>query len=239
MARILVRICDTEYFYHLLTHISSIGILWSHGETWVSVRTFTKKILKEFGYGKLKIMDASLLDSANHLVDGIKTELLDSRDGILSIESQKFSIHVVNVLWNLLGGYKFDSNDELVKKNMECVNKVVGIIGHGNPYNLFPFLKVWFPKRVHYPEHLKIHSEIHEFTKVTKLKCVELVIKFSLQILTLQALINDAKEKRSQRLDTEPISFIEVFLDKIENHREDTGSIFTRNFNCKFLNFSS
>ncbi len=144
----------------------STGILWSHGSTWIDVRTFTKKVLKEFGYGKVKIMDASLIDSANQLIDDIKNELLDSVDGCVSVETQKFSIRVVNVLWNLVGGYKFDPNDKLLKKNMECTDKVVDILGHGNPYNMFPFLKDWFPKQVHYQEHQDIHREIHDFTKV-------------------------------------------------------------------------
>lgn len=46
----------------------------------------------------------------------------------------------------------------------------------------------------------------------------------------LQSLIDDAKKKRSQRLDSEPISFIEVFLDKIEECREESDTLFTREF---------
>ncbi|KAJ6644313.1 Farnesoate epoxidase [Pseudolycoriella hygida] len=183
------------------------SIIWSHGKTWIDVRSYAKKILKEFGYGKVKIMGQSLLDSANQLVDGIKMELLDSTDGFFSVESHKFSIHVMNVLWSLVGGYKFDSNDILLKRNMECVDKAFDIIGHRNLYNMFPFLKNWFPKQVNYPQHLELHREIHDFTKI---------------------LINDARERRSQRLDSDPISFIEEFLDKIEEHEQDTKTIFTQ-----------
>ncbi|KAG4075367.1 hypothetical protein HA402_003158 [Bradysia odoriphaga] len=151
-------------------------------------------------------MDVSLVDSASQLIDGIKIELLDSIDGVFIVESHKFSIHVVNVLWNLIGGYKFNPNDELIKRNMECAHKIIDVLSHRNPYNVLPFLKSWFPNYVHHPEHLKLHKEIHDFTKV---------------------LINDAKEKRSQRLQSEPISFIEVFMDKIEDHRGDAETTFT------------
>lgn len=151
-----------------------IGIIWCHGQEWIDVRRFTKKILKEFGYGKIKTMDQSLAESANQLVDGIKMELMDSPDRIFTVLSRKFSIHVVNVLWNMVGGYKFDPSDERLKRNIDCVEKLEEITGHSNQYNMFPFLKTWFPSHVRYPEHLKIHQEIHDFTKVIcYLKCHE------------------------------------------------------------------
>ncbi|KAG4071346.1 hypothetical protein HA402_004050 [Bradysia odoriphaga] len=184
----------------------NLGIIWCHGQNWIDVKRFTKKILKEFGYGKVKIMDESLNDSAKQLVESIKMDLLDSPDGTFFVDMKKFSVHVLNVVWNLAGGYKFDPNDENLKRNMECVDKVDQIFGHSNLYNMFPFLKTWFPKQMRYEEHLNIHHEIHEFT---------------------ESLIDDAKEKRSQRLDTEPISFIEAFLDKIEENRGDADTIFT------------
>lgn len=132
----------------------------------MEVRKFTKKILKEFGYGKVKVMDQSLADSANKLVDDIKTELLDSTDATYAVENEKFSVHVLNIVWNLVGGYKFDSNDKLLKKNMKVVDKAVEVYGNTNIYNMFPFLRDWFPNQVRYPDHLKIHKEIHDFSKV-------------------------------------------------------------------------
>lgn len=52
----------------------------------------------------------------------------------------------------------------------------------------------------------------------------------------LQFLIDDAREKRSQRLDAEPTSFIEVFLDKIKEYQGNDDTIFTRKFFfvCRF-----
>lgn len=111
-------------------------------------------------------MDVSLNDSANQLVDYIKTELLDSPDNSFFVVAKKFSVHVLNIVWNLAGGYKFDPNDKDLLRNMECVEKVDRVFGHSNLYNMFPFLKTWFPKQVNYAEHLKIHNEIHEFTEV-------------------------------------------------------------------------
>ncbi len=111
-------------------------------------------------------MDKSLNDSANQLVDYIKTELLDSPENIFFVDAKKFSVHVLNIVWNLAGGYKFDPNDKDLLKNMECVEKVDQVFGHSNLYTMFPFLKTWFPKQVEYEEHLKIHSDIHAFTEV-------------------------------------------------------------------------
>lgn len=157
-------VVSNEIFTSIPTRL--LGIIWGRGQKWMEVRTFTKKVLKEFGYGKVKVMDQSLADSAIQLVDDIKTELLDSSDGFFAVETQKFSLHVLNVVWNLVGNYKFDSNDQLLKTNMKCVNKATEIYGNDNPYNVFPFLKTWLPNQVRYPDHLKIHAEIHGFSKV-------------------------------------------------------------------------
>lgn len=140
--------------------------MWGYGENWNEVRRFTKKTLKEFGYGKVQITHESLADSANQLVDSIKMDLMDSVNGTYFVESQKFGIHVLNVLWNSVGGYKFDPNDKRLNGNMKCANKIVDIASHTNPYNLFPFLKTWFPNQVKHPEHVKIFGEIHDFTEV-------------------------------------------------------------------------
>lgn len=122
--------------------------------------------MREFGYGKVKIMDKALIDGANQLIDSVKTMLLDTNDGILTVKTSIFSVHVLNVLWTTIGGYQFDPNDETFVRNMHCLDKAVQVYGNKNLYNVFPFLRKWFPKLVDYPEHLKIHEEIHGFTKV-------------------------------------------------------------------------
>lgn len=48
-----------------------------------------------------------------------------------------------------------------------------------------------------------------------------------------QFLINDARERRCERLDAEPTSFIEVFLDKIDDNQDDPDSLYTRKFSMK------
>lgn len=111
-------------------------------------------------------MDQSLADSANQLVDCIKMELLDSVNGSYAVETKKFSFHILNIVWKMVGGYTFDPSDQLLLRNMKCVDKATEVYGNANPYNVFPFLKDWFPKQMHYTDHLKTHEEIHDFSKV-------------------------------------------------------------------------
>ncbi|XP_037052143.1 farnesoate epoxidase-like [Bradysia coprophila] len=184
----------------------NLGIIFGTGQSWTEMRQFTKKAMREYGYGKVKMMH-SLIESANELVDVIKTGLLDSNDSTLTVKTSTFSVHVLNIVWAMFGGYKFDPNDERLKRNMKCVDKAVQIYGNQNSYNAFPFMKTWFPKLVNYPEHLKIHEEIHGFSKF---------------------LINDAVEKRSERLETDPTSVIETFLDKIEEQCGKPDTAFTQ-----------
>lgn len=130
------------------------------------MRTYTKKVLREFGYGKVKVMQTFLNESANQVVDDIKTSLLDSCDGTLTVKNSVFSIHVLNIVWNMVGGYKFDTNDANLLQAMKCLDKVVVAYSNNNISNALPFLKTWCPKLVNYHEHLKIHAEIHGFSKV-------------------------------------------------------------------------
>ncbi|XP_037042572.1 cytochrome P450 2J6-like [Bradysia coprophila] len=210
--REIFRLDDTNRRRYLIPSVEdrnygkNLGIIFGAGRNWLDVRIFTKKIMREFGYGKVKIMDQSLIDSANQLIDSIKTLLLDNNDGTFAVKTSIFSVHVLNVLWTTVGGYKFDPNDELLIRNMNCLDKAVHVYGNQNLYNVFPFLKSWFPSLVNYPEHLKIHEEIHGFTRF---------------------LVSDAKERRSQRLDSEPTSFIEIFLDKIDEHHGNPDTIYT------------
>lgn len=184
----------------------NLGIVFSGEQNWVKIRQFTKKAMREYGYGKAKMAD-SLIESADQLVDVLRTSLLDSIDGTLAIKTSTFAVHVLNIVWAMVGGYKFDPNDELLRRNMICVYKATEIYGNRNAYNVFPFLKTWFPKLVNYSEHLKIHEEIHGFSKF---------------------LINDAIEKRREKLDTDPTSVIEVFLDKIEENHGNPDTAFTQ-----------
>ncbi|XP_037042570.1 cytochrome P450 2J6-like [Bradysia coprophila] len=210
--REIFRLDDTNRRRYLVPFVEdrnygkNLGIFFGVGRNWLDVRIFTKKIMRKFGYGNVKIMDQSLIDSANQLIDSIKTLLLDNNDGTFAVKTSIFSVHVLNVLWTTVGGYKFDPNDELLIRNMNCLDKAAHVYGNQNLYNVFPFLKSWFPSLVNYPEHLKIHEEIHGFTKF---------------------LVNDAKERRSQRLDSEPTSFIEIFLDKIDEHHGNPDTIYT------------
>lgn len=142
------------------------GIVFAYGQTWVDMRSYTKKLLREYGYGKVKIIEKSLNESANQLVNVIKSGLLDSTDGTLAVKTSTFSIHVLNIVWDMVGGYRFEPTYEPLTKAIKCLDRAVEVYGTGNIYNMLPFLRTWFPKLVNHPEHLKIHDEIHAFAKV-------------------------------------------------------------------------
>ncbi len=74
-----------------------------------------------------------------------------------------------------------------------------------------------------------MHCIVWEFGERIRVQISEPIpVDHVLTHFSVQILINDAKDKRSQRLDSEPKSFIEVFLDKIQAHSSEAGTIFTR-----------
>ena len=92
------------------------GLISSMGEEWQEQRRFALRHLKDFGFGRSKMEDL-VLDEYKELA----AELCRLSDnGNVEMESKNvFNLTILNVLWRIVMGKRFDMNDVMQKQRIE------------------------------------------------------------------------------------------------------------------------
>merc|ERR1740131_720998 len=83
------------------------GLVVTEGEEWNEQRKFAVRVLRNFGFGKTSleaIMQEELTEFSKRLE-------VESKNGPVDL-SNKFNVMVINVLWRIIGGHRFDYDDE-------------------------------------------------------------------------------------------------------------------------------
>ena len=93
------------------------GIIQTEGSHWSAQRRFSLKTLKDFGFGK-----QSLETTVNNEIDLITETFLEHEDEDYLI-SQDFSVPIINILWQLIAGYRFTKENDHGLRVVENVNE--------------------------------------------------------------------------------------------------------------------
>jgi len=95
------------------------GILMSSGDVWLEQRRFAMRTLRDFGFGKTS-MEEMILDEAQELCDWLKLQ------GGKPVELyRRFSLAVVNSLWRIITGERYDHQDEALVDIMDKLERCV------------------------------------------------------------------------------------------------------------------
>lgn len=105
---------------------------------WTEQRRFALKSLKDFGFGK-KSLDSLILLEADELFDS----LTGCESGSVEIRTT-FNAPVVNVLWRIVTGERFDPNKKETREFMEKLNERFRT-NVFNLYTIFPSLRKYGP----------------------------------------------------------------------------------------------
>nr|CAD7392258.1 unnamed protein product [Timema cristinae] len=136
-----------------------IGVFFSDGNTWIKQRRFTVRHLREFGIGK-KSMEGIIYEEVENLMKDLKKTKTIQVGGY-------FNIPVVNVLWAVVAGKRFDHND---KEFVKLVRGLFRMFRAGNAaggiMDLFPLLRYVAPSLGGYKEMKEATHDIYEFFKV-------------------------------------------------------------------------
>ena len=96
-----------------------VGLIFSQGPFWQEQRRFTLRHLRDLGFGKTSIED-QMMDEINELIN----EITDTADAdpqrVIEIKEEFFSVSVINILWAIVGGKRFERDDEDFKRLIEC-----------------------------------------------------------------------------------------------------------------------
>ncbi|XP_043461100.1 methyl farnesoate epoxidase-like isoform X1 [Leptopilina heterotoma] len=136
------------FFYRLRACGERKGVLFTDGSTWAQHRRFTMKHLKTFGLGQMT-MESYLIFEAENLVENLKCRMTN---GPVAMH-RAFDIAVLNSLWTMFAGHRFDYQDqklhnilEVVHKSFRLTDTLGGIVSH------MPFLRFVIPELSGYKE---------------------------------------------------------------------------------------
>ncbi|EFN85378.1 Probable cytochrome P450 303a1 [Harpegnathos saltator] len=97
------------------------GVIFTDGEVWRAQRRFTLKTLKEFGFGKVS-MENVILSDAVALTTAI--ESLAASGPIKNLHNVT-SVAVLNSLWTLVAGSRYELENPKLKETLSITNDIV------------------------------------------------------------------------------------------------------------------
>lgn len=95
-----------------------LGVLFTEGSRWSQHRRFTMKHLKTFGLGQAT-MESYLVFEAQNLVENLENRM---KNGPVAMH-RAFDIAVLNSLWTMFAGHRFDYQDQKLHNILEVVHK--------------------------------------------------------------------------------------------------------------------
>ena len=145
------------HFCLALVHSSDIrGIIATESEDWVKQRRFGLKTLKDLGFARKGIEEI-----INEEVDQIIDEMVMSEnDGENFLVDSIFNIPVINVLWQLVAGYRFDKN---VSEERNVIDNITMIVKNFVFMITFPIAFTKFFRKNFFEENLKFVNNQKEY----------------------------------------------------------------------------
>lgn len=107
------------FFFRIRTFDKRLGVVFTDGTLWEEQRLFCMKTLKSLGFGK-----SSMIEHIECEAKELISYLLRECDREISIQDEGcniFDISVMNVMWKILRGVRFELDDERVIMLMEKV----------------------------------------------------------------------------------------------------------------------
>lgn len=136
------------------------GIVVTEGKEWQEQRRFAMKTLKDFGFGKSS-MEESMHEEIRFFCDQLRKDSGPSVD-----LSNSFNVLVINSLWKIIGGKRFDYTDERFGELIDYVKKGFSAIAPTPRLALlflFPALRNWFPKLTGFDAMKKGYHGMYDF----------------------------------------------------------------------------
>ncbi|CAL8117112.1 unnamed protein product [Orchesella dallaii] len=177
----------------------NVGLVWSNREVWQTLRRFTIRTLRDFGFGKTSSMDVVINEEISKFLAHFKKILARSETNTFIMTKELFEMTTTNVLWRLVTGISYDLDDSRMENVIRLSNEFLLSATNGGDISItFPFLRDWFPEWTERNRQTKCSTDLRDF---------------------VQKLV---KEHRNSHFDTSnPQSFIDVFLAKIDLNQND------------------
>jgi len=133
-----------------------VGVIFTKDSTWTEQRRFSLRTLRDFGFGKTKMEDM-IKEEVELFLDLIK-----KTEGEPFDFCTKFNLPIVNALWRICLGQKFDYDDPefiLIVKKVNQINQTTTSPKHMISGS-YPRLANLFPSFMGRNERIAIHQDI-------------------------------------------------------------------------------
>ena len=98
-----------------------IGFIVKEGETWKELRRFSIRQLKDLGLGS-KSLESAMEEEVRELMGQLRSKV-----GVAFSTHGFFNIPVVNVLWEIISGERFNHDDPNANK---LIDGIVRLLSH-------------------------------------------------------------------------------------------------------------
>lgn len=204
------------------------------GQLWKSQRRFTIRHLKDLGFGKTKL-EHFLADEVSDLVMNLSVSnqiflkvltnslLILYQNAITSSENSNillddlFTRPVINVLWAILAGKRFERDEPKMDLLTECMNGFIRFSNGGpNLLGLFPFLRFVAPESTGYNKLLGYIKPIRDYIQVNHKKG-----KTQQRLIVIYNAKEVIAEHRKTRVHEDPRDFIDVYLEIMDEEKDN------------------
>lgn len=152
------------HFYKVRTWGERFGLLLTDSDFWKEQRRFCLRHLREFGFGR-RSMSGLIEEETTNMVENLKNMIKSSGKNSIDCNMEKlFGIHVLNTLWTMLAGVRYNTNDKELRRLQSLLSELfekahmVGAL-----FNHFPFLRFIAPEYSGYNVYVRAHMPLWEF----------------------------------------------------------------------------
>ena len=179
------------------------GVIFTQGKFWTEQRRFTLRALKDFGFGKASMED-TIMDEVDKLCDEVKKFV-----GQPFNLQRRVNVSVLNALWSLLVGEKFQLDDPKLLEIVDVMDEMLRNTGaSGALATMLPF-----PEMLRWPI-------INRLFGLNQEKDIQILNKMTV-------LVEKYVEEHKSTLDEDNIrDFLDAYLVEIQKHETDTESSF-------------
>ncbi|ODM93070.1 Methyl farnesoate epoxidase [Orchesella cincta] len=148
----------------------NMGIVWASEEVWRTLRRFTIRTLRDFGFGKAASMDVVINEELVKFLRHFNRTLNSNNDNKMLVTKELFAMSALNVLWRLVTGKSYELGNERLKELLRLSNEFVNASTYcGDISTIFPTLRDWLPdyftgrKRIE-----KCIQKLRDFARIPK-----------------------------------------------------------------------